>query len=837
MKLSGLSIAILVLALASCSLVPGSAPGTSAAPVWTGFLEGTAVDVSPEVGGRIASLLVDEGAQVQAGQPLLTVKDDLARQRAAIADAKIAIADAQLALLEAGARAEDIARAEAQVELARMGVVAATQALSDTLAVRANPQTLMLAQAQARFRLEAARQGQAIAVIQAQAADIESRFWADQVSQISDGVDIRLPNGTTRHFNTPAGRLEFANEQWNLASQKAWEAWAAVKTAEGDTAVAQAALEDLTDQIQNSVALDARVDQARGALGRAQAAQDFARAVLVAIGEGASLTQIQAARAAVDQARSARASLEPELAHYTVRAPQAGTVSRVYYRLGEIVSSAVPVLTLRDETQLKLRVFVPMSQLSTIRLEQRVKLVLPELDGSSASGTVSFVADQAEFTGRQAQTDSERNAQLVAVEVTLDRTEAGLKAGMPASVAFDGSAPTMTGPVTAAPAASPVLAFSGTLDARQTRISAEVSARVTAVRVQRGDLVKVDDRVIELDDTTLNASQAESNAALRTAQANLEQARAKPQAGAVGVAEAAVIQARADLDAATLNYNASKRVLDNPQELASQVHSWQAQVQAAEGEVERAQAVLAGLKVQVEIAARDQSQGGKARLQVVQAQEQAAEVGLSAAQAVLKGKQAVLFLYRMVLANPLELLASMHGAESQVRVATAALKVAEADLAIARRDPQSQAVAVAEAGVAVAQANSNLIKAQASRLVLTTPVGGTVVSRSVEPGEIVRPGTPLLAVADTRELELTLFVPVQYLNRIHLGQSASVRLPSLPNQTFAGQVTFISPQAEFKPANIYNSQDRAEMVFQVRVLVPNGDGQLKAGLPADATLQ
>ncbi len=64
-----------------------------------------------------------------------------------------------------------------------------------------------------------------------------------------------------------------------------------------------------------------------------------------------------------------------------------------------------------------------------------------------------------------------------------------------------------------------------------------------------------------------------------------------------------------------------------------------------------------------------------------------------------------------------------------------------------------------------------------------------------------------------------------------------MRLPSLPGKTFTGKIDYIASEAEFKPANIYNSQERSELVFSVRVKVDNTGGELKAGLPADASLQ
>jgi HlyD family secretion protein len=75
------------------------------------------------------------------------------------------------------------------------------------------------------------------------------------------------------------------------------------------------------------------------------------------------------------------------------------------------------------------------------------------------------------------------------------------------------------------------------------------------------------------------------------------------------------------------------------------------------------------------------------------------------------------------------------------------------------------------------------------------------------------------------------------LPKIALGQSASVRIDAFQNRTFEGHVIFISPIAEFTPKNIQTNDERTKLVFAVKIKVPNADGILKAGIPADVTLR
>jgi len=126
-----------------------------------------------------------------------------------------------------------------------------------------------------------------------------------------------------------------------------------------------------------------------------------------------------------------------------------------------------------------------------------------------------------------------------------------------------------------------------------------------------------------------------------------------------------------------------------------------------------------------------------------------------------------------------------------------------------------------------------ITQAQAKRYALTSPVAGTVIGKDVEPGETVRAGVPLLTIADPRELEMTVYVPIRNIGAVKAGESVKLTLPSLPGKTFSGKVTYVAPEAEFKPANLYNTQERSELVFAVRVAISNASGELKAGLPGD----
>lgn len=830
-RVQQISVFVLLAALIGCQ----SSGNQSANGVWSGFLEGKTIDLSPQVGGRITEVAVQEGEPVQVGQLLATIDDDMAKHRLDAADANVSAGQAQLALLKAGARTEDLTRAQARVDQANAVLAAATQAVSDTEAIRANPQSLLIARANGEAAVQAATYALTASARQAEGADLLNQFWQDQTQSLEQGVDISLPGGGKLHFDTPGARIVYARGEWFKAGNAAWQAWIGVTRAQANLVAAQGALKAVADQLTNPIALDTRVDQARAARDRAAADLQTAQAALQALREGASPAQIQSAAAALDQLRAARASLSQDLDQYRITAPQAGTVAEVYYRTGEVIAPSVPLVRMRVDGELTLRVYVPTSTVSQVHLGDAVHVTVPDLSAPAVDGTITHIADSAEFTSRQAQTDSERNALLIEVQITIKTSADTLKPGMPADVAF-GPTVASTGLSFTLPQSNDPPVFSGTLEAKQTRIASEVVGDVARVSVDKGDAVKTGAVLIALDDSMIQSNLREADAAVRAAQSNLDQVNEKALPGKVAVAQAAVNRANADLKATNDALTDANRALDSKQDISSQVQVWNGKLGSAQADASQAQATLAAFKNQLDLAQQDLSKAGQVQLAILRKQQDAANSALLTAQATITSTQAVLDIYAEMMGSPLELIAAQHAAASQVKAAAAGLLVAQADLNIVNRAPRSEDVALAEARLSAAEANQGLVQAQAARFGIASPLDGTVVGRSVEPGETVRPGSALLTIADTRELDMTVFVPVRSLGALRVGQAASLRVPSLPGKTFQGQVTFIATESEFKPANIYNSQERSEMVFAVRVTVPNPNGELKAGLPADATM-
>ena len=124
-------------------------------------------------------------------------------------------------------------------------------------------------------------------------------------------------------------------------------------------------------------------------------------------------------------------------------------------------------------------------------------------------------------------------------------------------------------------------------------------------------------------------------------------------------------------------------------------------------------------------------------------------------------------------------------------------------------------------------------RGSSGREMVRSPLGGLVLYRHVEPGEIASAGAPLVTVIDPEHLQLTVYVPEDRYGRIQMGQSLPVTVDSFPGETFQGTVTHIADKAEFTPRNVQTTDNRKTTVFAVRLDLQPSGGKLKPGMPAD----
>ena len=166
-------------------------------------------------------------------------------------------------------------------------------------------------------------------------------------------------------------------------------------------------------------------------------------------------------------------------------------------------------------------------------------------------------------------------------------------------------------------------------------------------------------------------------------------------------------------------------------------------------------------------------------------------------------------------------------------VAAAKRRVAAVQMQIAQQQAE-----VASALATTQQTRAQLVEAQANRqdLIVKAPFGGTVATRTAEPGEVVTTGTPIITLVDLNLVYLRGFIPEGQIGKVKLGQPAHVYLDSDPKQPLDAYVSRIDPKATFTPENTYFRDDRVKQVVGVKLQLKTGFGYAKPGMPADGEI-
>jgi HlyD family secretion protein len=407
------------------------------------------------------------------------------------------------------------------------------------------------------------------------------------------------------------------------------------------------------------------------------------------------------------------------------------------------------------------------------------------------------------------------------------------------------------------------LQASGIIEATELTIAPELSGRVTEVAVSEGDSVKSGDVLFRMDDSLLQAQRREASAALtsaqkgvQTAQSGLDTARLQYDT----TLSAALAAAQPDrLDA----WSQSKpSEFDQPTwyfSKAEQMKSAQAEVDAAKTALEDAETNLADIEKRAGSAqfldAEQRLSDARSAFQVAQrvldetngtsdgqSLRDAAQSALDDAKTDLENAQsdyddalttegakdvldarAKTTVARERYYAALDALRALQVGEDAPSVATAAKAVDQAQSVL----DQTQAV------VDQAQAGLDLIDAQIEKLTVKAPQDGVILTRSVQPGEVLAAGMAALTIGDLSSLKVTVYIPEDRYGEVKLGGKATLSVDSFPGESFAATVTRIADQAEFTPRNVQTKEERQTTVYAVELSVDQADGKLKPGMPVD----
>lgn len=375
----------------------------------------------------------------------------------------------------------------------------------------------------------------------------------------------------------------------------------------------------------------------------------------------------------------------------------------------------------------------------------------------------------------------------------------------------------------------PLLA-SGTIRVTEVRIASELGGRILELRAGAGTEVHDGEALVILDSAPFQLQLAPAEAGVQVAQAKLDLLQAGSNPAEIAAARATLALAEAQRDGALTAWENAQATVKNPQDLNTQLVSVRTQVELAAQGVEKAKADLTAYE-----SLRDSFPWGSPEYLAAEQQVRAGEAAFAGAQVDAQTTQTLLDRLTTIRNNPLGYLALANMAEGQYLIAEEGVAVAQARLADLLAGPTPEELAVAAASVRQAEAETNALRVQVEKCVLVSPMDGIVLEQTLRAGELAAPAATILTLADLREVTLEVYVPENRIGHVQLGQTVQVTVDSFPGQVFAGRVAHIGDQPEFTPRNVATAEGRLNTFYTVEIHLPNPEGLLKPGMPADAT--
>ncbi len=356
-----------------------------------------------------------------------------------------------------------------------------------------------------------------------------------------------------------------------------------------------------------------------------------------------------------------------------------------------------------------------------------------------------------------------------------------------------------------------VIKLSGNIELTQVDISFKVPGKLVERNVDEGDAVTKDMQIARIDRDVMDQQKARDVAGVESAQWTMEQSKKaidwqrETVARDVDLRKAELQQAQAHLS----ELLAGSRPQEIQQSRAA-VSDAQAQHQQAQLDWQRAQTLF-----------KDDD--------ISKSQYDQFHMRFDSTSAALKQAQE-----RLALVEEGPRKEDIEAARAQVAAAQAAIRLSEVNrIEVERRQ---QELDTRRAEVQRAKAQVGITDAQLADTTVRSPIDGVVLVKSAEIGEVVAAGTTVVSIGDIDHPWMRGYINERDLGRIKLGMPAKVTSDSYPGKTYAGHITFISPQAEFTPKQIQTQEERVKLVYRIKIDVENPNRELKSNMPVEAEL-
>ena len=337
----------------------------------SGNIEVTDVEVSFKIPGRVEWRSVSEGEVVTGGQLVARLDSRELAEEVAARRAEVGAVRAALAELQAGSRPEEIREAEAATHKA--------QAWLDELAAGSRPQDI------AAHRASVVR-------AKAEVSRLEAEYTRQTALYERDVISAREYEATQAALEAAKARMHEDQERLKLVIEGPRKE---------------------------------QIEQARASLRQT-------KEHLALVAKGPRRETIDQARARLEQVNQALAGSETRLSYTSVTAPIGGVVLSENLETGMYAAPGTPVVTVGDLVNVWLRAYISETDLGRVKVGQRVRVTTDTYPGKHYEGRVSFIAQQAEFTPKNVQTEKERVKLVYRIKIDIPNPNMELKPGMPA---------------------------------------------------------------------------------------------------------------------------------------------------------------------------------------------------------------------------------------------------------------------------------------------------------------------------------------------------------------------------------------------------------------------
>lgn len=168
--------------------------------------------------------------------------------------------------------------------------------------------------------------------------------------------------------------------------------------------------------------------------------------------------------------------------------------------------------------------------------------------------------------------------------------------------------------------------------------------------------------------------------------------------------------------------------------------------------------------------------------------------------------------------------------KAEIDVAEKNIKVTQQQINVQRSNFGTQNRSILSQGKPL-EKRAAQIEDQLQKANITNPISGTVITKYAEAGEITSNGKALYKIADLSEMTLRAYITGTQLSQVKLGQTVKVLVDDGADKykELPGTITWVSDKAEFTPKTIQTKDERANLVYAMKVKVKN-DGYLKIGM-------